>query len=1133
VIRAFLFFLTAAWVFGEQSAKFTGGVQLTVSTSGYSAYSGDHVTWMRIHTIDGQPFTAPAVEATLLTEYPAVYHTADNRLRTQFWAESSCPGGSPSMTLNDRDDIWVIFTRNKTSKTIGLEAWNTSDGSGYVALEWSCGTFGNRNLNTIRLGSTANHLNVAVAELGQTLSVVNPQQGPGPRPISHSPDFLHLRLEGNGADSSPRKWSTSFTGTPSYMSTPVFPPSCSAGTSEIWRAGHPLALDATGSLGYDGQDLTYLWQIVSKPAKSAARLSSHTAAQPIVTGTAAGEHTFSLLVTQQDGRSSMCNITHQVVAQIQDGTPIYYTQQDAPRTRQAQTLKVTFSLPAGAASMRVIVRNPLGVDVDGSPFSCPRSPCSITVPDRDLGTHLWRKEYLSAEGAVRSASEWQPFPVTQGPPLPTPPVGKSPLFSHISVGTINYATPPSNILRWQAARNDWFISGPNPRVHNPTAQWITYKNNSDIYITESIDVREFADTYGYPHEEFYQHMDIDFNNNLPWKDMSQFGNWEKGTKGVFVGSLDKTAAAYDAAPGDVSINAPLYLAQGEPFDEIAFVLTRGRDGGSLVWEYSRGDGNWGALTLRSDETSGLRHSGKILFTPPSDWTRDTVGASRLKWWVRITITGATATPIADRIYSDNWLSRVAGMNSRGWASSNPGRILCCGGTYEYDPNPPQNATARFRHQARIRSFFGGASTRDNFMIKHLPVNGVYIWAHYMASVVVPQIEEKGYTGIMLDNGDTIHGQIKAPSDWRNHVDWVWPYRGEISKCVYDFVQRLKAALPGVLVGTNATGLEEAHVAAESPPKFPGDFILREIFEDTAAATFKWDRDATDWLTFDDMLPVNNPTGKTGLFHYFDSVNADIVTAAGDWYAFERANRRPILILATHYMGANENTVFLYGSSGYNSYSRTGEVDYYKEPGTTLAAELKINTTSATKTLTLMDASSFPSSGWLLLGQSELEGGLGEHIPYTSSSGNVITFTDGVYHTYPAGTQVRYVAVGQQGLNAIPLEQVYRWAKWFPAMGIDIGAPIGTRNLAWKTGAQYGDAGGTNIWRRDFEKAVVLVRPGYGGDSALRFKTPSNAITVDSGVTYYPLKADGTTGPGTQTIRLRQSEGAILMRSPLP
>jgi hypothetical protein len=39
--------------------------------------------------------------------------------------------------------------------------------------------------------------------------------------------------------------------------------------------------------------------------------------------------------------------------------------------------------------------------------------------------------------------------------------------------------------------------------------------------------------------------------------------------------------------------------------------------------------------------------------------------------------------------------------------------------------------------------------------------------------------------------------------------------------------------------------------------------------------------------------------------------------------------------------------------------------------------------------------------------------------------------------------------------------------------------------------------------------------------------------IPLGGTYYPLKADGTTGSAISTIQLRRSEGAILMKAPLP
>lgn len=123
----------------------------------------------------------------------------------------------------------------------------------------------------------------------------------------------------------------------------------------------------------------------------------------------------------------------------------------------------------------------------------------------------------------------------------------------------------------------------------------------------------------------------------------------------------------------------------------------------------------------------------------------------------------------------------------------------------------------------------------------------------------------------------------------------------------------------------------------------------------------------------------------------------------------------------------------------------------------------------------------------------------------------------------------------QSLDRIPIvENVKRWATYFPAMGVDIGVPDqvgyneGFRDFLWKKGTEIG--GGPDIWRRDFTNSVVLHRPAFWNTSKDAYETYSNSIQLDRAL--YPLKADGTTGPSQTSIALRAGEGAILMKHPI-
>jgi hypothetical protein len=119
------------------------------------------------------------------------------------------------------------------------------------------------------------------------------------------------------------------------------------------------------------------------------------------------------------------------------------------------------------------------------------------------------------------------------------------------------------------------------------------------------------------------------------------------------------------------------------------------------------------------------------------------------------------------------------------------------------------------------------------------------------------------------------------------------------------------------------------------------------------------------------------------------------------------------------------------------------------------------------------------------------------------------------------------SVRHQSVDPIPsVDQVKRWATYFPAMSVDLGAP-GARNLLWKSHTEIG--GTRDVMRRDFANAVVLHRGATWDTSDTEYNSYSLPMGLDG--TYYPLNADGSTGAGITSVALRTGEGAILMKSP--
>jgi hypothetical protein len=262
-------------------------------------------------------------------------------------------------------------------------------------------------------------------------------------------------------------------------------------------------------------------------------------------------------------------------------------------------------------------------------------------------------------------------------------------------------------------------------------------------------------------------------------------------------------------------------------------------------------------------------------------------------------------------------------------------------------------------------------------------------------------------------------------------------------------------------------------------------------------------------------------------------------------------------LAMHYLGWNPNTLFAYNTTGYY-YATTDEVDVYAPPAT-LTNTVQADTSGKSKPVSLADASGCNTTvDWaggkygLRLGSPDF----GDTVSGTLS-GNVLMTTDPIYAPHAAGSPAYCVQIQHLSTTGDPqVSNVYKWVNWFPARAVDLGAPdpngyrSGARavtepgNTPWKTGGApdyvSGQSRGTcdarpggcsDVWRRDFTKAIVLLRAWNYTEIESELDTPSRAIPLDG--TYYPLKADGTTAPGVTSLSLRGNEAAILMKSPNP
>jgi hypothetical protein len=107
-----------------------------------------------------------------------------------------------------------------------------------------------------------------------------------------------------------------------------------------------------------------------------------------------------------------------------------------------------------------------------------------------------------------------------------------------------------------------------------------------------------------------------------------------------------------------------------------------------------------------------------------------------------------------------------------------------------------------------------------------------------------------------------------------------------------------------------------------------------------------------------------------------------------------------------------------------------------------------------------------------------------------------------------------------------------WARhWVPAVAIDVGRPK-QRWRVWGEGIDpTNPALSWQVFARDYENAFVLYKPlSYNRGQKPGTTDDATATTHDLHGRYRPVQADGTIGEATDRIRLRNGEGAILLRS---
>jgi hypothetical protein len=1043
-------------------------------------------------------------------------------------------------------DVIIVSLRGPSVGKQIVDVWDATTGTRIIHVESTINATNTANATAGTTGFPRGLANVGKLAWVRAYSEVSSYDGTAMPDDYNAPagDLIDFRYEGNvsgtilgkAASLSPAASAGDFSTTPNHKPVIYATAAISAGAASTLTAkavtfGEPLTV-------------AFLWQQLSGPSKLI--FDSHRGSAVTVQGVVEGKYTLRLSAESASGTVTK-DLTVTAENRDYDGVPVFpsLTTRDYP-------MKFGVGDVPGATQVRATVKKPDGRDLP--PITCTSSPCSLQV-DPQQRDHTIKLEYLAADGKVLRTGSYVPVGVKQaGVPVKYGVYNRMGIMNYVAYRTSQGAYL-DQLLRFQAARYDVFYGGesPVPYAPDPGVISLSYIDLVAIYVNNIYKLKEIAArrANNFTYEDMLLHMDANYDfvtrdnasrDRYIWNTVSRFDageswndsqSWQSGlpangsatsTRGVFTwtadgGFVDRTTASYNATAADVPISEELYLGYMEPFDEINFVLSTGRTGGSAEAKYWNGT-TWTNLTLRSDTTNGLRQSGKVLFNPPTSWRETTVnGGPNAKWWVKFVVTGASVAPVASTIRGDDWLAvgyttTARAWGWRGWAASSPTRIPGPPG-YEYDPTPPAGASARFRYQARALGlwaadhFFGNPT---NFQ------NGRRTWSKYIVDAVTPNVVGGNYSGILFDDGLASPSNISNPSSWQSHTDAAGRnYKQALYDVYGDARKYFREIVPNGKTCVNSDDLNQAK---------KGDCYLVELVDEV------WKGGACSYpqycvAKYDDIAPgPGNPNNTRGLFSIWDTRGSDFNPGTG-WIPWDQGNRAPMTALASYYIVANPNTRFVYNVSGW-TYGLSDEYLYIdaKETGT-LTAELTTDTTSATKTLAGAGVD-FPA------GTSNVKiGTTGEFLTVTKS-GNNLTTAEAVNNTYPIGTKVWLVKTGRLAKDPLPpLDQIVRYSNWFPAVGIDIGVPDatghkgGVRDFTWKLPAVTGNKNGWH--RRDFTNAVVVHSNGY--DAAANWIN-SYGNSIPLGGTYYPLQSNGKTGDAVTSIRLRTGEGVVLMKKPV-
>jgi hypothetical protein len=263
---------------------------------------------------------------------------------------------------------------------------------------------------------------------------------------------------------------------------------------------------------------------------------------------------------------------------------------------------------------------------------------------------------------------------TGGGTTPTPGVGAIPQhYDWIRIAQLAYSGTPLGSYEDQLLRNsiDLVITDTAGLTQHigqvsPGTPQLGYINFTSLYGSLLTDWLAWADAHGVSREAAFLHVTraTGFSGDSP---SSQPVTWfwavyQGGTTPNFG---DVTEAAH--IPGDAnfslgSAGQSTYIAYPEKFGQINFRLaSNGGSGWSAVLEYPTAVdsfGNptaWATLPTWSNTTAGLTSSGRVNFTPPSNWKTASLNGSALMYYVRVRVVSNGTAPVVSTMLGADYV----------------------------------------------------------------------------------------------------------------------------------------------------------------------------------------------------------------------------------------------------------------------------------------------------------------------------------------------------------------------------------------------------------------------------------------------------------------------------------------------